>query len=185
MLAHSPMLEMLQYEQKSIEARKKMITRMGYPMIGLGLNYAVINRNEMSTSAMNGKDMIMPMVSFTLPVYRRKYKAMQTEADILSMAASHNYSALSNNLETEYYQAMQLYHDAQRRIGLYGSQRLLAGKSLGILMGSFAVSGAGLADILRVRQQVLDYDYKQVEAVADLNIAVAWLQRLMAFQPIQ
>ncbi len=54
---------------------------MGYPMIGLGVNYSVINKNEMSTSAMNGKDMIMPMVTVTLPIYRKKYKAMQTEAD--------------------------------------------------------------------------------------------------------
>ncbi len=83
MLANNPMLGMLQYEQQSLDSRKKMVTKMGYPMIGLGVNYSVINKNEMSTSAMNGKDMIMPMVTLTLPIYRRKYKAMQTEADLL------------------------------------------------------------------------------------------------------
>jgi hypothetical protein len=53
------------------------------------------------------------------------------------------------------------------------------------MMRSFAVSGSGLTDILRVRQQTLDYDYKKVEAVADLNTSIAWLKRLMAFQLIQ
>ena len=185
MLANNPMLGMLQYEEKSLDSRKKMVTKMGYPMIGLGLNYSLINKNEMSTSAMNGKDMVMPMVTMTLPIYRKKYKAMQSEADLLKSATAQNYTASANSLKTEYYQAIQLYQDAQRRITLYSSQSLLAGKSLDILMRSFAVSGSGLMDILRVRQQVLDYDYKQVEAVADFNKAIAWLKRLMAFQQMQ
>src|ERR1035437_7657451 len=36
MLANNPMLGMLDYEKQSIESRKKMVTRMGYPMVGLG-----------------------------------------------------------------------------------------------------------------------------------------------------
>lgn len=185
MLANSPMLGMLQYEQQSLDSRKAMVTKMGYPMIGLGVNYSVINKNAMSTSAMNGKDMVMPMVTLTLPIYRKKFKAMQTEADLLKAATAQNYTASTNNLKTEYYQAVQLYQDAQRRVALYGDQSLLAGKSLDIMMMSFAVSGSGLTDVLRVRQQTLDYDYKQVEAIADCNTAIAWLKRLMAFQQIQ
>jgi outer membrane protein TolC len=185
MLANNPMLGMLQYEQKSLESREKMVTKMGYPMIGLGLNYSVINKNEMSTSSMNGKDMIMPMVSMTLPIYRKKYKAMRMESDLLKTATAQGLAATATDLQTEYYQAVQLYEDAQRRITLYGSQGLLAGKSFDIMMSSFTTSGSGLTDLLRVRQQVLDYEYKQVEAVADFNTAIAWLKRLMAFQQIQ
>jgi len=62
---------------------------------------------------------------------------------------------------------------------------MLAGKSLDIMIKSYAASGSGLTDILRVRQQTLDYDYKKVEAVADFNTAIAWLKRIMAFQQIQ
>jgi outer membrane protein TolC len=185
MLANNPMLGMLQFEQESLDSRKRMVTRMGYPMIGLGVNYSVISKNEMSVSAMNGKDMVMPMVTLTLPVYRRKYKSMQTEADLLKTASSQNYAASVNSLKTEYVQAVQSYEDAKRRVTLYASQCLLAGKSLDIMLKSFAVSGSGLTDILRVRQQNLDYYYNQVEAVADLNTAIAWLKRLMAFQPMQ
>lgn len=151
-------------------------------MIGLGVNYSVINKNEMSTSAMNGKDMIMPMVTLTLPIYRKKYKAMQIEADLLKAATAQNYTASANSLKTEYYQAVQLYQDAQRRVKLYGSQSLLAGKSLDIMIQRFTVSGSGLTDILRIQQQRLDYDYKQVEAIADYNTGIAWLKRLMAIQ---
>ena len=100
---------------------------MGYPMIGLGLNYSFINKNEMSTSAMNGKDMIMPMVTVTLPVYRKKYNAMKKEADLLKTATSQNYQASVNSLQTEYYQASaDCIRMSERRIELYENQYQLA-----------------------------------------------------------
>lgn len=178
LIAQNPMFAMLEYEGQAYEARKNMVTRMGYPMVGVGVNYSLINRSDMSVSTMNGKDMIMPMVSVTLPIYRKKYRAMQTEAGLLSTAASMNRQSVSNSLQAEYYQALQMYEDAQRRVSLYESQYHLASRSLDLIMKSFAVSASGLTDVLRVQQQTLDYELKQVEAVADLNTAVAWLKRL-------
>lgn len=185
MLANNPMLGMLDFEKQSLEARKKMVTRMGYPMVGLGLNYSAIGKNEMSTSSMNGKDMIMPMAVFTLPIYRKKYTAMQKEAELLKEATSENYQATANSLQSEYYQAVLLYQDAQRRLKLYENQFQLASKSLDLMLKSFSTSSSGLTDVLRVRQQTLDYELKQVEAVADFNTAIAWLKRLMAYTQIQ
>jgi len=185
--AKNPMLSMLEFEKQSYAARKKMVTGMGYPMVGLGLNYSIIGKSgtAMGSPDMNGKDMIMPMVSVTLPIYRKKYAAMQKEADLLGMAASQNYQATANTLQTEYYQAVQLYQDAQRRVKLYENQYNLASKSLDLMLKSFSVSASGLTDVLRVSQQTLDYELKQVEAVADFNTAIAWLKRLMAFSQIQ
>jgi outer membrane protein TolC len=184
-LLNNPMLAMFQYEGQSLEARKKMVSRMGYPMVGIGVNYSLINKSDMSTSAMNGKDMIMPMVTVTLPIYRKKYKAMQTEADLMKSATEQNYKSASNALQTEYYEALQLYQDAERRMKLYTNQSLLAKKSLDIMIKSFSASGADLTELLRVRQQLLDYDTKQVEALTDYNTSIAWLKRLMADTQIQ
>jgi outer membrane protein TolC len=187
MLSHNPMLGMLDFEKQSLEARKKMVTRMGYPMIGLGLNYSIISKSAtaMGTPDMNGKDMIMPMVVLTLPIYRKKYTAMQNEAELLKSATSENYQATANSLQSEYYQAVLLYQDAQRRLKLYENQYQLASKSLDLMLKSFSTSSSGLTDVLRVRQQTLDYELKQVEAIADFNTAIAWLKRLMAYSQIQ
>ena len=182
-LVKNPMLGMLEFEKQSLEAREKMVTRMSYPMVGLGLNYSLIYKTSivMGTPSMNGKDMIMPMVTVTLPVYRKKYIAMKTEAELLKTATEQNYQATSNSLQSEYYQAVQLYQDARRRIKLYDNQYQLASKSLDLILKRFAVSASELTDVLRVSQQTLDYELKQVEAVADFNTAIAWLKRLMAY----
>jgi outer membrane protein TolC len=153
---------------------------MGYPMVGVGVNYSLINKSgsTMASPDMNGKDMIMPMVTLTLPIYRKKYKAMKTEANLMKSATEQGYQAASNTLQTEYFEALQLYQDAQRRIKLYKNQSQLAKKTLDIMIKSFSASGSGLTDILRIQQQTLDYELKQNEALVDFNISIAWLKRL-------
>jgi outer membrane protein TolC len=179
-LAKNPMLGMLEFEKQSLEAREKMVSRMGYPMVGLGLNYSLINKTGMpsGSASMNGKDMIMPMIALTLPIYRKKYNAMQNETRLLETASKQNYQAASNSLQVEYFQAVELYQDAQRRIKQYENQYLLASKSLDLITMNFSSASSDLSDVLRARQVTFDYELKKIEAIADLNTAVAWLKRL-------
>jgi outer membrane protein TolC len=180
MMANNPMLGMLDYEKQSYEARKKMVSRMGLPMIGLGLNYSLINKSEdpMGEPEMNGKDMLMPMVAVTLPIYRKKYNAMKNESELLEMATSENIQSVSNSLQVEFLQAVQLYDDSWRRINLYEKQFDLASKTLDLVIKDFSSAAAELTEVLRVRQQTFDYELKQAKAVADYNTAVAWLRKL-------
>ncbi len=183
-LRNNPMLGMLSYEQQSLDARQRMAVRMGLPMFGLGVNYSLIGKSDMSTSSMNGKDMIMPMVKLTLPIYRGKYNALKKEADLLKTATGENLKATANSLQVEYYQALQLYLDSKRRINLYSSQLQLAKKTLALMLVSFTTSGGSLTDILRIRQQTLDYELKSIEAAANLNTGTAWIKRLMAVSQV-
>lgn len=185
MLAGNPMSEMWRYEQQSLAAREKMVSRMGYPMVGIGLNYSIIQKSQMSASDMNGNDMVMPMVTVTLPVYRKKYRAIQNEAGMMQAAAGQGYQAAVNALQSEYYEAVQLYHDAKRRMELYAHQKQLASQSLDIMTKSFSAAGNGLTDLLRYRQLLLDYENRQVEAIADYNTSIAWLRKLTADTPLQ
>ena len=177
-ISRKPMLGMLKYEQQSLNARTRMQKQMGLPMVGVGVNYSVITKSEMSTSPMNGQSMIMPMLTVTLPIYRRKYNAMQAETKFMKTASEQNYQATANALQSEYYEARQLYFDAQRRIKLYENQTQLAQQSLNILIKNFSVSGSGLTEIMGLRRQVLDYQFKKVEAITDFNTAIAWIKRL-------
>lgn len=178
LLSGSPMLGMLRYEQQSLESRKKMVKLMGYPMAGLGLNYSVIGKSDMSTSSMNGRDMIMPMISITLPVYRKKYNSMRREVEYLETASKAGYQEALRNLQTEYVMASESFRDAGRRLKLYRAQKDLAQKSLDIMLKSYASSAATLADILSARKELKEYELKLLQAVADYNTSIAMLQRL-------
>lgn len=176
--SRQPMLAMIKYEQESLEARKKMQEKMGLPMVGLGLNYSIINKSTMSTSEMNGNDMIMPMLTVSVPVYRKKYKAMQRESDFLRKASENNYQTKLNDIRIEYAEALLQYHDAQRRISLYKTQLALTKKTFDIFLKSFSVSELNLTELIQVQQQIIEYDFKGIEAIVDLNKSISQIKRL-------
>ena len=178
MLNNHPMVAMLKREQESLEARQRMITRMGYPMVGLGLNYSLINKNPDASNSMNGKDMIMPMVTITLPIYRKKYEAMQRETKSLQSAAVEGIKSTQNSLRDEIYRSFQTYQDAQSGQRRYNRQLQLAEQTLNLLTKSYSTSGTGLTELLRVNQQILDIHLKIAENEAEFQAAVAKLKRL-------
>ncbi|MDZ7634251.1 MAG: TolC family protein [Bacteroidales bacterium] len=85
---------------------------------------------------------------------------------------------MANSLRTEFYNAFQLYQDAAQRATLYENQKTLASRSLDLLLKAFSTSASSLTDVLRMRQQIYEYELKLVESNADLNIAAAWISRL-------
>jgi len=177
----NPMLSMALSEKQALEARRKMVSAMGFPMVGLGVDYSVIQTSTMSESKMNGRDMIMPMVSITIPVYRKKYNAARKEAELQSSAATESYKSAYNSLRSEYAEALGMYEDAARRAHLYREQSDLAGKSLDLLLKSYSVASDDLTSLLRARQRAQDYRIRMADAAADLSIAVARIKRLLAY----
>lgn len=179
-LKYNPMLEMIRFEQESLEARKKMSERMGYPMVGIGLKYSVLSKNPASSNMMNGQDMLMPMVSVSLPIYRKKYKAIQKEVEWRKTASEQSYEAMLNLMQTDYQDALLNYRDAQRRILLYERQRLLAEKSYQLQLKRFGASSGSLADVQNLSRQLLDYSLNSLNASVDLLRAQAKIRQLTA-----
>jgi len=174
-LVNHPMVKMYEAESEANAAKLAMVRHMGYPMVGFGLNYSVIQKRDGVPPMMNGNDMIMPMISMTLPIYRKKYKAMRHEAEFMRDASTVSSENVTNNLRVSFQEAMQNLNDAGRRVKLNTEQALLADKSVQLLMTSFSASGTDFEEVLRMEQQLLDYQFKQVEAIADKNTAIAQL----------
>lgn len=172
-LVNHPMVKMYEAEAEASVAKLDMVTRMGYPMIGVGLNYMVIQKREGNTAMMNGKDMKMPMVSLTLPIYRKKYKAMRHEAEFLRDAATFSAENATHDLQVRFQQTLQNLYDADRRVKLYTDQAMLADRSVQLLITSFSAGSTDFVEVLRMQQQLLDYQFKQVEAVVDKNTSIA------------
>lgn len=180
LFTNNPMLNMLRYEQRSLKSKSIMQKKMGFPMLGLGLNYSLIAPDPMSVSAMNGRDMIMPMVTLTLPVYRKKYTAMQTETRLLKEASDENLTATRNELRISYLEALQQYYDAERRLKLFEKQQNYLQKSLQISLAEFSTGSLNLEQIQNLRRRLLEYELKQIEALTDFNISKALIMRITA-----
>ena len=178
-LSNNPMLGMFNAEGQSYSAMAEKSRKMGLPMIGVGLNYMVISEQAGNPSMMNGKDMVMPMLNFSIPIYRKKYTAMQNEAKYLKESTLQKSEEMKNMLLVQYRQLVQEYSDANRRVELYREQADLANRTAKLLLAAFTSEGTDFEEILRIQYKVLEYGLKHIEAVAEYNTAMAKIEKLM------
>ncbi len=177
--SNNPMLKMLEEEEAAFIAQGKMNQKMGLPMIGLGLQYDVFQARANNESMMNGKNMIMPMATVTIPLWRKKYTSSVRESDYMRQAVVKQKQDVSNQLMVSYENALKDYKDADRRVKLYQEQTSLANQALNILISQYTTEGSNFEEVLRMQQQLLDYRLKHLDALIDGNIAVAMMDRLM------
>ncbi|MDR1763522.1 MAG: TolC family protein [Dysgonamonadaceae bacterium] len=188
--AQNPMLAMLDEEERMYRAKAVMDRKMSYPMFGIGLDYMLINPKSTTSSdamssgnqmsSMNGKDMLMPMISITLPIWRGKYRAQQKESSLLETAARERRQNTLNLLVAELYSAKQRLEEASRKIGLYRRQKELSETAYNLLVSEFSSGKSGLSEVLQVQRQLFDYELKTAEATADYNILAGEVQKLIA-----
>ena len=175
---NNPMLKMLEAEEQAYEAQKKMARLEGRPMLGAGVNYIPFSPRIEDGMPMGGNDMVMPMVRLTIPIYRKKYNALQKETELRQLAVQQRRENTVNQLSTQWSSTMRDLDDANRRTRLYREQTDLVKQTLNLLMTSYATDGRDFEEVLRVQQQLLDYQLKLIEAIVDQHITIAVLENL-------
>lgn len=177
---NNPMLKMLDAEGAAYEAQMKMARLEGKPMLGAGVNYMPFSPRTEDGMSMGGKDMVMPMVSLTIPIFRKKYDAMYKEAELKQQAVQFRRENTVNQLATQWSQSVRDLDDAGRRTVLYREQTGLAKQTLNLLMTGYTADGGNFEEVLQMQQQLLDYQLRLVTAVVDQHTAVALLENLAA-----
>lgn len=192
--ADNPMLGMIDAETKSYEAKAVMDKKMSYPMFGVGIQYMLINKSNAasssnstmdqmnSTGSMGGMDMVMPMFSVTIPLYRGKYKAQQRENRLLRQAGIEKYAAAKQELAAEFFSEQQRLENANRKIALLIKQSELAQNTYQLALREFVSGKNDLSNVIQIQRELLGYQLRKSEAIAEYNTQVAAIQKLMSFE---
>lgn len=180
MTQNNPMLKMLDAEEGAYEAQKKMARLEGRPMLGAGVNYMPFRPRTENGMPMGGNDMVMPMIRLTIPIYQKKYNALKKEAELRQLAVQQRRENAVNQLTTQWLTALRDLDDANRKAKLYREQAGLARQALNLLMTSYATEGRDFEEVLRVQQQLLDYQLKLIASIVDQHITIALLENLAA-----
>ncbi len=152
----------------------------GMPKFTIGLNYTIVDKVSSSTVANNGKDaFLFPSVGISIPLYRKKYKALIKEARYYKEAQVANKEAKKNTLSTIFESTYKNYSDGDRRIDLNKKQSKIAKKVLDILITSYSTSSKDFEEVLRIERQLLTYELAYQKALTDKNAAVAFLYYLI------
>jgi outer membrane protein TolC len=175
--SQNPMLKMLNNEEKAFAAKEEMNRKKGYPMVGLGLQYSIFEKRK--GSSMNPNNMIMPMATITIPIWRGKYDGAIDEAIIKQNQFSELQKETENQLLVRYKKVIQDLNDAERRMILYKTQIKIVDQTYNLLLANYSTAAAQFEELLRTQQQLIDYRFKSIKAKIDFNLLVAEIEMLI------
>lgn len=178
---NNPKLAQYSAIQKAFKSQEVQARAKGMPMIGVGLQYMVNGKVDMPMMPnMNGKDMMMPMVSVTIPVYRKKITSAIHSAQLMERSAAYNYQSQLDALQSTYLSIEQRADDIKRKLKLYESEVSLLNRTLELMQKEYATGAASLTDILQTTRESIDYDLLKAEANAQYNTIAAEAIQLLA-----
>ncbi len=179
-IAQNPSLRKLDFEMGALNSEIEVARKMGLPSFSLGLAYTNVGkRSDVPDFSGNGQDaFIFPQIGVKVPLYRKKYKAMVSEKELLRTSVVQQKEDRLNRLNTQLEKGWRDYLDSQRRVALYAYLVRLANQSLDILLAEFTTMGKDFEEVLRMDRQKLTYELEIEKARADQNTAVAFITYL-------
>jgi|TARA_R110000765_G_scaffold404670_4_gene500973 outer membrane protein TolC len=175
-----PLLNSLELKVKAVEASERAAIKQGFPKIGLGLDYVMVDKRTDMVVPDNGKDVLMPMVTVSLPIFRKKYKAAVKEAELMQESYTLQKTEMTNSLLSNYEMAFFDIRQQTDLVSLFDEQITESKQALNLLFTSYGNSGKDFEEVLRMQQQLLKYDKLKITALKQYKIALAKLNYITA-----
>ncbi|MGK7370116.1 MAG: TolC family protein, partial [Candidatus Halalkalibacterium sp. M3_1C_030] len=171
-------LSKLDYEAASAKSSVEAARKEGLPKFGLGVDYVVTGERDMVITA-NGRDALMARAGIQIPLYRKKYRAKEKQAQINLQTVQDRQTATQNRIHTQLEQTIRDFNDAQRRVSLYRYVQIQrTHQAINILTEQYATSATDFEELLRLQRKLLDYELARETALVDQNTAVAFIEYL-------
>lgn len=175
-----PLLNSIDLKSKSSEASERAAINQGFPKLGLGLDYVIVGERTDMTLNDNGKDVLMPMLTVSLPIFRGKYKAAVKEAQLMKESYSLQKKEIANSLNSNYEMALFDIRQQTDLVLLFNEQIEESKQALNLLYTAYGNSGKDFEEVLRMQQQLLKYDKLKITAQSQYRIAIAKLDYITA-----
>lgn len=175
----NPMLAMFEAEKSAFVQQEKMAVLEGRPMLGAGVNYMPLSPRLENGMPMGGDNMVMPMVTLGLPIYRKKIDSKIKEASLLQQGVEFEKKETENRLAMQWASAFRNWEESNRNLNLYQEQLALIDQQLQLLESGLASGKSSLLDLLQLQQQNLDYQRKVLYATYQGHQSLMQLEALI------
>jgi outer membrane protein TolC len=180
LIVNNPRLQAIELNMQAASAMEKTANKQGLPTFGVGLDYVIVGERTDLDVPDNGKNAFMPMVTMSLPLFRKKYNASVKEAQYTQSALAQKKLDLTNNLVSAYQNEVYNIQKALELLELYDVQIQKTNQAIDLLYSAYSNSGKEFEEVLRMEQQLLKYNMSKSTAFKDYNIAEAKLDYLTA-----
>lgn len=159
--------ELLKYNKlyASVEQSELLNQKESSPMLGFGLDYIAVSERPNMDFSDNGKDIVMPMLSVSIPIFNNKYRSKSKQNKLKQQEILAQKESRLNALETLLDKAVKSSNSA--RISYHTQTKNLkqAKDAESILVKSYETGTIDFNDVLDVQELQLKFQINQIEAI--------------------
>ncbi|PAU94164.1 hypothetical protein CK503_08090 [Aliifodinibius salipaludis] len=175
---NNPQLDQLEAQQQASREAIRVAKLDGRPKFGLGMDYILTGQSDMDIVD-SGRDAMMVRATVKIPLYRGKYRAQKTQAELQSRSVQHQQVSRKNKLQTRFEESLRDYKNAERDLKNYTDQQIeRTRQAIDVLTEDYASADTDFEEILRLQRRLLNYQEGQAEAIGRQNTAVARIEML-------
>jgi cobalt-zinc-cadmium efflux system outer membrane protein len=159
--------ELIKYDKlyQSIEQSELLNQKESLPMIGFGLDYVNVDKRPNISFSDNGKDILMPMVSISIPIFNKKHKS-QTRQNVLKQKEINAQKQMRlNNLETVLDKAIKNRVSAVITYKTQLKNLKQADAAEKILIKTYESGTIDFKDVLDIQELQLKFQITQIESI--------------------
>lgn len=161
-------------------AAGRVARKEGMPMLGVGFNYIVIDPMPEMDHPDNGRDAYMPMLSVSLPIYRKKYKAAIKEAEHMQAYYRHSGKEQLTRLTGELAMVQSDIENAREQHESLHHHATLSRQAIRLLLAAVETGEQSYEEVLRMQQELLMHESERIMVVTEAWLAAARLEYLVA-----
>jgi outer membrane protein TolC len=159
--------ELLKYDRlyESVEQSELLNQKESAPDIGVGLDYVPVSERVDMNPSDNGKDILMPMLSLSIPIFNNRYSSVSKQNELRQREIEFQKSERLNTLETTLAEAKS--HRNQARIKFSTQEKNLeqARDAEEILIKNYETGTIDFNDVLDIQELQLKFQTNQIESV--------------------
>ncbi len=159
--------ELLKYDKlyTSVEQSELLNQKEGNPMLGFGLDYIAVSERPNMDFSDNGKDIVMPMVSVSIPIFNNKYKSKSKQNELKQQEILAQKENRLNTLETLLDKAIKSSNSARISYDTQTKNLKQAKDAETILVKSYETGTIDFNDVLDIQELQLKFQINQIESI--------------------
>jgi outer membrane protein TolC len=134
-------------------------------MIGFGLDYIPVSKRPDMSFSDNGKDVFMPMISVSVPLFNNKYKSTSLQNELKQLEITSQRDNRLNVLETAFAQAISQRNQARIKYATQVKNLKQANDAEEILIKNYETGTIDFNDVLEIQELQLKFQINQIEAI--------------------
>ena len=159
--------ELIKYDKlyRSVEQSELLNQKESSPMLGFGLDYIAVSERPNMSFSDNGKDIVMPMVSLSIPIFNKKYKSQTKQNKLIQQEIRSQKQERLNILETLLDKAVNNRISARISYVTQVKNLKQAKDAEEILIKSYETGTIDFNDVLDIQELQLRFQMNQIESI--------------------